>query len=203
MPHPLSDGDNISRAPYGRLRGLASGRGAVLTSRCLGMAALLAATCMAGCTPADKFAPVCPALRLLPDASDVTQYNPGGQDLTDLKYSARITAVPALCAAGDNGGVKAKLKVVVGAIRGPALSGRDIQLPYIVTVMSGDKVLDQQDYVMTGTFPANVDRLQFTSPDISLLLPLATGQSAAAYTIYVSFRLTPEQLQANRRRGPA
>ena len=38
-----------------------------------------------------------------------------------------------------------------------------------------------------------------TSDDISMVFPVSAAESAAAYTIYVGFRLTPEQLQYNRR----
>jgi len=162
-------------------------------------AALLAAMLPAACSQPDQFAPACPALKLLPDAADLSSFNGRGQDVTDLVLSARITSVPATCKAGSRGKVAATVDVVMVVNRGPALEGRSAQVPYFLTVMDGDKMLQQKDYLMPVVFPPNVDQGKATSEDIFMEFPVTPQKSAAAYTIYVGIRLTQEQLQYNRR----
>ena len=160
---------------------------------------LSVAALLAGCAQGDQFPPPCPSLRLLPGADEVSSFNGRGQDVTDLLLSARISAVPASCKAGSRGKVDATMHVVMVVNRGPALPGRSAQVPYFITVMDGDRLLQQKDYLMPVAFPPNVDQGQATSDDINLEFPVTPEKSAAAYTIYVSFRLTEEQLQYNRR----
>jgi hypothetical protein len=163
---------------------------------------MLAAVLPAACSQPDQFAPACPALKLLRDGADLSSFNGHGQDVTDLLLAARITAVPASCKAGGRGKVDATMNVVMVVNRGPALPGRTAQVPYFVTVMDGNSVLQQKDYLMPVEFPPNVDVGQATSDDIQMEFPVSATKSAAAYQIYVSFRLTPEQLQYNRRNRP-
>ena len=162
-------------------------------------AAVMTAVLLAACSPSDQFAPACPELKLLKNGADLARFNERGQDVTDLVLSARISAVPATCKAGSRGKVDATMKVVMVVNRGPALPGRSVQVPYFITVMDGDRVLQQKDYVMPVGFPPNVDQGQATSEDILMEFPVTPEKSAAAYTIYVSFRLTPQELQYNRR----
>ncbi len=158
---------------------------------------------LAGCeddTP--KFPPACPSLGLLRDAADLTRYAGSGRDLSDLLVDARITAVPARCERGPRGIVKATLQVTLDVTRGPAAHGQPLVIPYFVAVTEGDRVLDEQDYASPAALPPNVDRTQFTSDDIVLNLPVTPSKSAAAYQIYVGFRLSPDELAINRERGP-
>ncbi len=168
---------------------------------------LVAVACVAGVAsscgaPADKFAPACPSLSLLRDAADITRFRPGGQDVTDMVLDGKLTDVPAKCGPGEKGKVKATLNVVMQLTRGPAAPDRTAQVTFFVAVTDGDRVLDEQDYPFRAAFPANTDTAPFTSDDIVLELPVNKDKSAAAYRIYVGYRLTPAELAYNRRRGP-
>jgi hypothetical protein len=194
MPTPTSapkqSGAVLYRRPTSRLSGTASV-----------VAVTLAAAALAGCTQPDKFAPACPQLTLLGDAADLTRFRPSGQDITDMVLDARITAVPAACSSIDRKTVKATLNVTMEFNRGPAASGPDAALRYFVAVTEDSRILDEQDYGLSTTFPTNVDRVTVTGQDITLDLPVTPDRSAAAYKVYVGFRLTPEQLAYNRSRG--
>jgi hypothetical protein len=154
---------------------------------------------LAGCSDPTQFAPACPSLRLLGDAGDLASFNERGHDVTDLLVSARITAIPAACSPGGRGKTAATMHVQMRVERGPALPGRVAPVPFFITIMDGDNVLQQQDYFANIEFPANVDTVTVDSKDIELSFPVTAKKSAAAYTIYVGFRLTPQQLQYNRR----
>lgn len=150
----------------------------------------------------DKLPSACPSLQLLGDASDVTRYRAAGRDLTEIVFDARITAVPAKCTREAKNVVKTSLQVRASLTRGPAATTRQAATGYVVTVLDGETILDQQDYVLQATFPSNVDRLDVISDPIVLLFPLSAQKQASAYRIFVALRLSPDELAENRRRGP-
>ena len=161
--------------------------------------AVSSALLLAACSQPGQYAPPCPVLRLLGDAADISSFDARGQDLTDLVVSGRITGVPASCQSGGRGKTAATMHVQMQVTRGPALRTGTAQLPYFVTIMDGNQVLEQRDYILGVEFPPNVDTVTVDGPDINMLFPVTQQKSAAAYTIYVGFRLTPQQLQYNRR----
>jgi hypothetical protein len=140
-------------------------------------------------------------MKLLPDAADYTAYRPGSHDVTDLMLDGRIDAAPAECHPGSRGFVNATMHVVFGLTRGPAAPGREAQVPYLVTIAEGENILDQQEYVLAVRFPPNRENLAATGDKIELAFPVTPAKQASAYTIYVGFRLTPDQLALNRSRG--
>ncbi len=156
----------------------------------------------AGCSQPSPFAPVCPKLSLLRDAADLTRFaGPQGapHDARSLALSARISAVPAKCGNGPNDQVLARLNVVVQARRGPALNGDAAQIRYFVGITDGDRVATERDFLLAVKFRPNVDQVTVTGQDIDLKLPVNKAKTAAAYHVYVGFRLTPEELEDNRK----
>ncbi len=169
---------------------------------CLRPAALVTMMFVAGCAGDEKFPPDCRAnVALAPGAADLSLYRPGGRDLTDLELEARISAVSAACLVKDPNTVSTKIRVDFTLARGPAAAGRNAQLRYFVAVTDGGRVLDEQDYALRVSFPPNIETVVVKGDEITLLLPVSPQKSAGAYTIYTSFRLTPEQLAVNRARG--
>ena len=165
------------------------------------LAALAMLTVLAGCVADEKFAPDCPGLTLLPDAADLSRYRPGGRDLTDMALDAKINGVPAQCSRAGAGTIAARMNVTFAVSRGPAATGRNAVLAYFVGVTDGGQVLDEQDYQLPVAFPGNTDTVALNGQEITLNFPVSAEKSAAAYRIFVGFRLTPEQLAANRARG--
>lgn len=162
------------------------------------LAVALLAGALAGCGPKDdQFPPACPSLALVPDAGDIAQFS-GGQDITNLVLRMRITAVPAKCELDKPGLVRATLHVDAEAQRGPAAGATIPPIPYFIALMRDGKVLNEQDFTLTPSFPANVDRGTVHGDEIELLLPVGKDRSAAAYRVFAGFRLTPQQLAYNR-----
>jgi hypothetical protein len=164
------------------------------------LASLALAALLGGCAASeDQFAPACPGLALLPDAADVTRFDGHGMDVTNLIVRASMTAVPAVCAKGDKDGtVKATLHVNADFTRGPAAAAGLPPVAYFVALMQGRTVLREQDFAFSPTFGANVDFASVHGDDIELVVPVGKAKSAAAYRIYVGFRLSPEELAYNR-----
>jgi hypothetical protein len=157
--------------------------------------------------PPDKFAPACPAISFLNEAADLTRFRPGGQDVTDMILDGKLTSVQGNCAAGakdkptDPDTVVTTMKVGIDLTRGPAARDRVATVTFFVAATEAGRVLDEQDYRLGATFPANIGRGTFASQDIVLKFPVSKQKSAAAYHVYVGFRLTPDELAYNRKRG--
>lgn len=156
-----------------------------------------------GCGPdRNAFAPQCPTARLVPSLADLTRYAGAGptHDITDLVLLARVTAVNGSCAPGDDKSkLPAKVQVTISLQRGPAMKGRDADVPVFVAVTKGDTVLDKKLFPVHLSFPPNVDLMSITSAEIDLDLPVSADTSGAAYGVIAGFQLTPDELAANRR----
>jgi hypothetical protein len=155
-----------------------------------------------GCGPGkNEFAPLCPTARLIPALADVTRYaGPGpAHDVTELVLQGRVVAVNGSCTAGDDkSSVPAKVTVTISIRRGPAMRGREADVPVFLAVTEGDSVRDKKVFPLHVAFPQNVEQLTFTSPEIDLDLPVSASKSAAVYGIIAGFQLTPDELAANR-----
>lgn len=161
--------------------------------------ALLLAGLASGCAPAEeKFAPACPALDLVPDAGEVTRFAGPSRDASQVVLIAKITAVPAKCQSDSATEVRTTLNVVADITSGGAGSGTPVPLAYFLALTDGNKVLKEQDFPLSVTLPQNRNQLRITGDDIELLLPVTKTKSAAAYHIYVGFRLSPDDLAYNR-----
>ncbi|MDA8248358.1 MAG: hypothetical protein M0Z28_04200 [Rhodospirillales bacterium] len=169
----------------------------------LAVAALLP---LAGCSSGQKkVAPVCPQLSLLQDAVDLTRFSgppDAPQDARTLVLAARIAAVPAKCEDGAPGEVRARLTVLAQLRRGPAAAGDTAQVPYFIAVTEGDQVLSEHDHMLGVKFPPNADQVTATGGEVVLNLPVTKTRTAAAYHLYVGFRLTPAELAYNRQTHP-
>ena len=124
-------------------------------------------------------------------------------DLTDLVLHARIVGIQGSCREGDQ---KNRLAVTVSVgielNRGPAMQGREAEVPVFVAVTEGETILDKRAVRMPVVFPSNVDRVTLSPGEVNLLLPVSSTKSGAAYTILAGFQLTPDQMAQTRRRTP-
>src|SRR5262249_32785127 len=125
-----------------------------------------------------------------------------GRDLTDLVLQARIVSISGSCKKGDDKNhLAVAVSIGVDLGRGPAMSGRETDVPIFLAIVQGDAILDKHVYRMHSIFPPNVDRITLTPGEIDFSLPVTSDKSGASYTILAGFQLTPEQLQLNRQSG--
>lgn len=158
-----------------------------------------------GCGPErNAFAPLCPTPVLIPALADVTRYGGPGptHDVTDLILQASVVAVNGSCEAGsDKSELPAKVQVSITIQRGPAMQGREAEVPVFLAVVEGDTVRDKKVFPVHLSFPPNVDRLTVTSPEVDMDLPVSAEKTGASYRIIAGFQLTPDELAANRQAG--
>ncbi len=158
---------------------------------------------LAGCGPdKNEFAPPCPESSVARGLGDFTRYRAGGSDLTDMVMQGRLSRPSGKCEWGDKKALKVDVTANLRAefSRGPAMPAAIIEVPVFLAVTDGKAVLDKTVFTVPVSFPANVDRVVLTSPDVRLALPTTVDKSPAAFTIVAGFQLTPEELAANRHR---
>ncbi len=106
------------------------------------------------------------------------------------------------CQAGDDKSLlPAEVQISISVQRGPAMKGRDADVPVFLAVTEGETVRDKKVFPVHVQFPPNVDRLLISSADIDLDLPVSKQKSGASYGVIAGFQLTPDELAANRRAG--
>jgi hypothetical protein len=160
-----------------------------------------------GCAPGkDEFAPACPRADLLWQAADISRYRDesatGTQDIRDLVLSGRIMAVPAKCQMGDSPTqVVATVGFTMQLTRGPAMQGREVDVPFFLAATEGGRILDKKIYPAHIVFPANIDQVTWNAEGVRMVFPVSPTKSAAAYTVLAGFQLTPDELAVNRRLG--
>ncbi len=167
-------------------------------------AALLAALLplLAECGPArNQFAPPCPRQAILGDAADLDVYRGSstagaGRDLTDLVLHGRIIGMQGSCKPGDH---KDQLAVTVNVgvelTRGPAMPGREADVPVFIAVTEGDTILDKRVYLMHVVFPSNVDRVTLSRrAQSNLVLPVTPDEIRRGLHLLAGFQLTPDQM---------
>jgi len=158
---------------------------------------------LAGCAPGkDQFAPACPQASMLPQAGDIARYraDSSGRDLTDLALRGRVVRVDGKCEPGPNAHtVDATVKVLMQLNRGPAMAGRIADVSYFVAVARGQEILDKHVYTNRVEFPPNLDQIWLESDPVFMRLPVTPEMSGAAYTVWVGFQLTPQEMAAIQR----
>ncbi len=171
------------------------------------LAVLLAplAAALAGCGNQDKFPPACPRASIVGSAANVTRFRGdatggGGQDVTDMVFSGRITGVTGTCERSDEETLNVTATIGLESTRGPASTSRTEDVPFFVAVAQGEQILDKRVFHVRADFPANTDRLRLQSDEVHLTLPITRERSGAAYDMLVGFQLTPAELATNRRR---
>lgn len=174
---------------------------------CRAFPAVLVLGLLAGCDIAgrDQFPPVCPQPGLPAETGDVSAYRPGttGEHLTDLLYSGRMMGIQGSCKLNsDNKNVlDTAVKFAIELTRGPALQRREADVPVFLAVTEGTQILDKRVIVLRGVFPPNVDRIDITTGELDMRLPISRTKSGAAYSVLAGFQLTPQQLAAARARA--
>ncbi len=174
----------------------------------------LLAGCGGGTTPAAGTAPnamaaasagppACPRVAVLAEGAEMTRYRAGARPgPRAVEVQARLTGVQSRCElAPRNAGLDLTVVVQAEAERGPALAGGAVELPYFIAVTDGaeGRVLNRGSDVLSLRFSGAERRAAAGGEEMMVRIP-GDVRRAAERVVLVSFQLTPEQLEANRRR---
>ncbi|WP_245593487.1 hypothetical protein [Azospirillum halopraeferens] len=150
-----------------------------------------------GSTPAE-LALACPKVSIIGGLHEVTEFRPGGRDMTDVASRAALTDYSGNCEY-DSRGVTVNVKVDLLAERGPAMQGNSAAYRYFVAVMAPghEDPVQKAVYDVSVTFPANAARAAGTD-EVAVTIPVGKDVNAKDWQVVLGFQLTPEQLAFNR-----
>ena len=170
----------------------------VLAARSLVL--LSASAILAGCS-SDAPPPLCPPTGTPAPLDSFTQFEPGGQDLTQVRFSGRIARVQSACEY-DEKGVDLDLAIQLVVERGPADRSRQAELQYFVAVEDGPgNITAKRIFDVAVPFEGNSRRLARLE-EIELRIPAPAGQGFKQTRVLVGLQLSQEQLDYNRRLKP-
>jgi len=135
----------------------------------------------------------CPEPARLEQASTLTEFLPGREDVAAQVTTAQITGIAGSCTLEPK-----KHRLVVNfqagfaATNGPANNGAALTLPYFVAITDGDDVISKTDYTITLAFDGNASTAQATTKPLKI--ELARGDFDEGTQILVGFEMTADQL---------
>jgi hypothetical protein len=163
----------------------------------------LVAACGSGSSSKEPVLAPCPRVSILADGADVTRFHPGAPpDLAAMLVDGRMAGVGISCDFVRGGGVEVKIAAIMDVERGPATRGNRAEFPWFLAVTSGDdsQLVQRKDALLLVNFEGNQTRARVTTAPESIIFP--PGRNPAEYRVRVSFALSAEELDRNRRRGP-
>lgn len=141
----------------------------------------------------------CPPTGAVSGVERMTSFRPGGgEDLTEVMFTARVDSVDSVCEYDDEG-VEIAMNVRLVAERGPADTARRADLQYFVAVEDGPGNFTAKEiYDVTLPFEGNRRRVGIVE-EVDVTIPRPADNSFAEIRILVGLQITPEQVDYNRR----
>lgn len=163
---------------------------------------LLAATAVLALSACASDKPVqrlCPPAAAVAGVERVTSFRPGGgQDLTDVAFTARVDSVDSVCKY-DEDGVEVAMNVLLSAERGPADTAREADLKYFVAIENGaGNFTAKEIYDITLPFEGNRRRVGVVE-ELDIMIPTPSDKDFSQIRILIGLQITPEQVQYNQR----
>ena len=167
-----------------------------------GIFALLA---VASCSANEDMASYpCPEVLPVRDASYMTKFEGGSQDLSDTLFEAKIDAVlPAgncIYRLTDNGNsIVYDIRVQFLAQRGPKERSGAAKFDYFIAVTGpGGKRLAREVFPTEIVFEDNATQA-IVVEEVQPTIPLKEGENGDYYRIYVGFMLSEQEMAYNRK----
>ncbi len=163
----------------------------------------LSAAALAGCA-SDKGAPKpCPMVIAPRELAYATDFAPGGKDLSDIAFEAKIDNFTSYCKYSHDtepAYIRTAMKVQFLAARGPKFTGDKASFKYFVAVTGpGGSLLQKQIFdVDVDLSGGKVRNISVDEIDPIKIFP-KDKENGDFYRIYVGLDLTKDQLDYNKR----
>lgn len=142
----------------------------------------------------------CPNVRILPGAETITVFLPGpGRDLVDVTFEGSIEPLKGECVyENDESLIVAELFLQINAVKGPAASSNQVNLPFFIAIADQDrKILSKRVFESPIEIPESKRRGAVLEEMIQKI-PILSGRDGRDYTIILGFQLSDDQLKYNR-----
>lgn len=142
----------------------------------------------------------CPGVQVLKTLGEFVRFKPGpGRDLTDVATEAWIERVDGACEL-ENGEYIVDLSIGIVTSRGPANRTASTDLKYFVAVANRQEVILQRQ-AFQAIAPFGSFQSATFNDKIELRIPAQKEAAGDAFTIFVGFELSPDELRYNRRKS--
>lgn len=161
------------------------------------LAAIIApAMLLAGCSGGGPRL-TCPTAVIAPDLETVALLRPGGSAVRDIQAAAKINAVANKCES-ENGGIDVNTQVDFVILRS-SIDVKRSDFPYFVAVVDAQRnILNEEVFRLAQEYVPRQTSRGITE-QITEHLPVKDVSTGGSYFIVVGFKLTPEQLDFNRK----
>ncbi len=170
-------------------------RPALISSLTLALALVVLAACS---TPqeASSVRVICPNLRIITGADELTAYRGSGRDLTDVDFTVAMTDASFDCIASDDE-VEGEIAVLFDVRRGPANESARAPFNYFVAVVDpNQQILAREAFDVVVPFAENRGRVTFQEV-IAPQIPLPAPEAGGNYSIFLGLEVSREQLDDN------
>ena len=164
---------------------------------------ILSASFVTACGASEIFQeqvpPSCPTLKPLQNGEKVVRYKPGvGRDITDVILEAEFTQFDGECQANEEL-VEVGVSIGMKASKGPALEGDLTKVGVILAITDLDKkIIDQSVFDVTLDFSGNRSTISYFERFL-IDIPLKEGVKSDEFNIYLTFALSPEEMDFNKK----
>lgn len=161
--------------------------------------AATAALALSACASDKPEVRACPPAAAVAGVERMTSFRPdGGQDLTDVAFTAQVDSVESVCQYDDDG-VEVAMNVLLSAERGPADTAREAALKYFVAIEDGSGNFTAKEiYDVTLPFEGNRRRVGILE-EVDITIPTPADKDFSELRILIGLQITPEQVEYNRR----
>lgn len=161
--------------------------------------AATAALALSACASEKPEERLCPPAAAVAGVERMTSFRPGGgQDLTEVAFTAHVDSVESVCQYDDDG-VEVAMNVLLSAERGPADTAREADLKYFVAIEDGPgNITAKEIYDVTLPFEGNRRRVGIVE-EVDITIPTPADKDFSEIRILIGLQITPEQLEFNRR----
>ncbi|MDF1791935.1 MAG: hypothetical protein P1U88_08495 [Thalassobaculaceae bacterium] len=141
----------------------------------------------------------CPPAGAVAGVERMTSFRPGGgEDLTEVQFTARVDSVESVCQYDDDG-VEVAMNVRLVAERGPADTARQADLQYFVAIENGSgNFTAKKIYDVSMPFEGNRRRVGIVE-EVDIMIPTPADKNFAEIRILIGLQITAEQVDFNRR----
>ena len=162
----------------------------------LAAAATLALSACASDKPVER---ACPPAAAVAGVERMTSFRPGGgQDLTEVAFTAKVDSVDSVCRYDDDG-VEVAMNVLLSAERGPADTAREADLQYFVAIENGSGNFTAKEiYDVTLPFEGNRRRVGIVE-EVDIMIPTPADNDFSEIRILIGLQITPEQVEYNKK----
>ena len=182
------------------MRGVPAPSGAVWPRTVRGVAAILAASLLAGCAgDGGRVRMLCPYVDIPEYVGELVRFLPGpGRDVTDVVFRSRLLNYRGACEV-DEDKVEVELVVSFETERGPANRDDKARFEYFVAIPQFHPLAaGKRRFAVAVDFEKGRNRARYRD-EVTVAIPLQPGQASREFEIFIGHQLSAAELDYNQR----